>query len=517
MRIDTGLIKGISITEQLKKQEQIFSEYERTYLLDTIRTISKGLEKRRYTLRSLPETLLLGYFEIEKLLNSYNLSLTYAEDSKPSSIYTEKEHGIPIEIPKKRIIRDLIEQGFNILYSGLASKSSEHPLHIKVIFSKEDIDKFLELTIYQSGVLFPIEPFLYPLNVVFEKLTKKGKDALEQRKEFLARLTIPSLKEEMKDNIVTYKTGEKYEKVVQVSEYEAKILDYLGECKGEKLKLGNFTVKDKEVINIRLYYSDLIEFPEIILNFEHLEKLDLSHNEIVSIPDKISTLKNLRKIDLSYNKIKSLPHSIGSLQYLSNISLSNNELQNLPDSIRKLTSLRKFELANNQFEEIPNAIYSLENLEKLDLWENLIIKVPEEIVNLKALKNLEFGSQTMTNIPYSIGLLTTLEQLIILCDNSSNLPDNLDNFKNLNRLELYVDTLSSFPESFGKLNKLETLKLDSSKGSDLPIQLLELKSLERIYFLGDISKVITHGFKNSKLNEEILNKLAQKGVNLYIP
>lgn len=522
-RIDTGLKKGKSIKDELQKQSELFSEHERILLLDTIKLIADGLEKRRYMIDSYPESLLSGCFIISKRFKSYNISLTYSQEKDISSGYSEEERGIPIEVPKKRIIRDLKENGYNISFVGLAPKAGKRPLHIKIIFRKEDVSKDFELKIYPDGILFPRDVVFYPISVVFDEIRKNSKEAQVKRKEFTEKLELPHIEQEMKYKLVDYESGERDEKLVEMSEYEAKILDYLAELKGSKLKhsallkYGNFTIEDKMVIAIRLPRSELIEFPEIILNLEHLRRLDLNTNNISSIPNDISKLKDLRKLYLSGNKILSLPESIGCLKNLKTLYLSENQLQTLPNSIRTSRNLRKLNLADNNFEAILEPLYDLENLEELNIAGNNIKNVPERIVNLKSLKSLNFGSTNMTNIPYSIGLLTTLERLIIICNNSSNLPENIGNLQLLKWFDLYVDTLSTLPGSFGRLDALENLTLYSRKGTSLPIQLLELQSLKMVYFTGDICKVITHGFKNDSTTEFILDELTQKGVGLYIP
>lgn len=521
-RIDTGLKTGIRITDGLKKQAESFSEQERTLLLETIKNIAIGLERSGYCLDSLPESLLSGCFIIYKY-KKYNISLTFSQEKEISSGYFEEELGIPIEVPKKRIIRDLKEMGYNISFVGIAPKADELPPHIKIVFTKEDMGIDFELKIYPDGVLFPQSIVFYPLSVVLDKISKKSKEALAKRKKFTNKLELPHLAQELKYKIIQYESGERDEKFVEISEYETKILDYLSELIGNKLRhsalfrFGNYTIEDKKVINIRLPRTELIEFPEIILNLENLRRLNLRTNNISTIPNEITKLKELQKLYISENSISSLPESIGNLENLSHLDLSGNQLRSLPNSIRASRNLRKLNLAFNNFEYIPEQIYYLENLEELDLLANNIKTVPERIVNLKSLKSLNFGSINMTSIPYSIGLLSDLERLNLICNDSSNLPENIGNLQLLNWLELYVDTLSTLPESFGNLNSLENLTLYSRKGTTLPLQLLELQSLRMITFTGDISNVIIHGFKNDTTTEYILDKLSQKGVGLYIP
>ena len=522
-RIDTGLKIRKTVKDELKEQEDSFSEYDQKQLLETIKGISEILKKRKYSISSIPDLLLLGRFILYRSLKTYNASLTYFQEKCLDSDYSEEERGIPIEIPKKKIIRTLKENGYNILFSGLALKKGKNPLHTIIVFNKEEGSKDFELKIYPDGVLFPRNSSLYPLTTVLNDIHKKSKENLAKRKEFEKQLELPQLENEMKNKIIRYDSGKSSEKIIEISEYDGKILDYLGELCGCMLKYSpdltfcSFIVKDRDVIGISLPRSQLIEFPAIILNLEHLEKLDLNTNEIEVIPKEIKKLENLQELNFSGNNIETLPESIGKLENLVDLQISENQLRSLPDSFINLKSLRKLNLENNKYEEIPESLYSLNNLEELNFWSNDIKRVPEKIANLKSLKSLTFGSGFMTNIPYTICMLTSLDRLFIDCNNSANLPENISDLYGLKWFTLMVDTLSKFPESFGKLNALENLTLHSGKGTKLPIQLLELESLKMITFTGDVSNVIIDGYENDCLTEDILHELYQNGVGLYIP
>lgn len=517
-RIDTGLKIRKTVKDELKEQEDSFSDNDQKQLLETIKDISEIIKKRKYSISSIHDLLLLGRFILSRGFKTYNASLTYSQKKNLISDYSEEERGIPIEIPKKRIFRALKENGYNILFSGVSLKFGKKPLHTIIVFNKEKGGKDFELKIYPDGVLFPRNSCLYSLTWVLNEIHKKSKENLAKRKEFEKQLELPYLEQEMKNKIIQYDSGKSSEKIIEISEYDGKILDYLGELCNCTLKHSiYFIVKDKDVIGISLPRTQLIEFPAIILNLEHLEKIDLNTNEIEVIPKEIKKLKNLQELNLSVNNLKTLPESIGKLENLAELQLSGNELQSLPYSFINLKSLRKLNLENNNFEEIPEPIYNLNNLEELNFMGNNIKRVLEKIVNLKSLKSLTFGSVNMTNIPYPICMLTSLERLFIDSNNSANLPENISNLHGLKWFTLMVDTLSTFPESFGKLSAFENLTLYSKKGTKLPIQFLELESLKMITFMGEVSNVIIDGFKNDCLTDDILDELYQNGVGLYIP
>jgi Asp-tRNA(Asn)/Glu-tRNA(Gln) amidotransferase C subunit len=92
---------------------------------------------------------------------------------------------------------------------------------------------------------------------------------------------------------------------------------------------------------------------------------------------------NTKEMDLSSMNI--VKGKVLEFQNLEKLNLSNNQLENV-DFLRNLTKLKELNLSNNHLDKIGKIFKYLENLEKLNVSNNQPF---EEIKNLKYLKNLK--------------------------------------------------------------------------------------------------------------------------------
>ncbi len=170
-------------------------------------------------------------------------------------------------------------------------------------------------------------------------------------------------------------------------------------------------VKDCNVIGIGLFNCGLTNFPEQILEFKSLQKLNLADNKLETIPASISELRNLTKLDLSLNKLNSIPESIGKLEFLKNLALEQNQLESLPASIGNLKNLKIFNLSENKIKNLPNDIGNLVSLKKLNLKANQLNRIPESIGELNEIESLILGNNSLSELPWTIWKLKNLNFL----------------------------------------------------------------------------------------------------------
>jgi len=170
-------------------------------------------------------------------------------------------------------------------------------------------------------------------------------------------------------------------------------------------------VKDGNVIGIGLYNCGLVNFPEQILKFKLLQKLNLADNKLETIPETISELYKLKKLDLSINKLNSIPESIGKLEFLKNLELDQNQLEIVPKSIGNLRNLKKLNLSENKLQNLPNTIGNLISLKKLNLKENQLNCIPESIGELTNIESLILGNNNLSQLPWTIWKLKNLNFL----------------------------------------------------------------------------------------------------------
>jgi hypothetical protein len=167
-------------------------------------------------------------------------------------------------------------------------------------------------------------------------------------------------------------------------------------------------IKDGKVIGIGLFNCGLTKFPEHILKFKSLQKLNLADNKLEAIPESISELRNLKKLDLSINKLNSIPESIGKLEFLKNVALEQNQLESLPESIGNLKNLKTLNLSENKLKNLPNNVGKLSSLKKLNLKSNQLNCIPESIGELNEMESLILGNNNLSELPWTIWKLKNL-------------------------------------------------------------------------------------------------------------
>ncbi|MGB5911593.1 MAG: leucine-rich repeat domain-containing protein [Promethearchaeia archaeon] len=170
-------------------------------------------------------------------------------------------------------------------------------------------------------------------------------------------------------------------------------------------------VEDGNIIGMGLFNCGLTNFPEQILKFKSLQKLNLADNKLETIPESISVLRNLKKLNLSINKLNSIPESIGKLEFLKNVALEQNQLESLPESIGNLKNLKILNLSENKLKNLPNNIGNLISLKKLNLKANQLNRIPESIGELNEIESLILGNNNLSELPWTMWKLKNLNFL----------------------------------------------------------------------------------------------------------
>ena len=125
------------------------------------------------------------------------------------------------------------------------------------------------------------------------------------------------------------------------------------------------------VFVLELKHEGLKEFPIQILEFQNLEKLDLSRNKIAELPLEITRLKNLIYLNLNHNRLDSIPKEIGQLENLKILILSRNKILELPEELSQLHNLQELRMLSNGIIAIPESFRDLNNTLKIfDLRAN---------------------------------------------------------------------------------------------------------------------------------------------------
>jgi len=128
---------------------------------------------------------------------------------------------------------------------------------------------------------------------------------------------------------------------------------------------------------LKLSENNLVELPEFICSFTHLESIDLGYNRLSSLPEEIGNLDSLQMLDVRCNKLNAIPESIGKLTLLNTLDISYNHLTDLPETINKLKLLEHCCIKGNTLRIVPEKIAALDKQKKYNLLGHM-----EQIVEL---------------------------------------------------------------------------------------------------------------------------------------
>jgi hypothetical protein len=123
-----------------------------------------------------------------------------------------------------------------------------------------------------------------------------------------------------------------------------------------------------------------------------LETLCLSHNPLEDFPEGILSFARLTRLELNACGLRALPAGISKLSNLMGLSLRNNPLDRLPDEICALTRLQSLDLRGCKLTELPADIGKMEGLETMDLRGTIIQNFPPSMQSLSRLRSLRLDA-----------------------------------------------------------------------------------------------------------------------------
>ena len=164
--------------------------------------------------------------------------------------------------------------------------------------------------------------------------------------------------------------------------------------------------KNRKVIELGLYKSNLTKFPEPITKLKHLQILILNNNQITALPDSIGSLQALQKLQMRKNQLKTLPASFAKLQALQKLNLKHNCIESFPTPLLNMKALERLSLGYNQLVILPDSLGFLQSLRKLMVEYNELITLPTTLLNLHSLIRVKFDNNPLDGT--SKGIYKTL-------------------------------------------------------------------------------------------------------------
>jgi Leucine-rich repeat (LRR) protein len=254
-------------------------------------------------------------------------------------------------------------------------------------------------------------------------------------------------------------------------------------------------------LNIRL--GRLPEFPQALLECEHLEELDLDGRmhwsgkaePHIVITGSFKKLKKLKKLRMYYfdqeelaigrfSNLKHLPTSLGSLKKLYTLEIHvMDNLEELPLFLTNLTNLQTLRVGNLPVVKIPLEVLGLPKLETT-YFNNMpnmqLVAGKSGAINLKRFK-IE-GEKVWQFFWDNLEAFKALEELVINFGHQTpDLPDAIGELQNLRKLGLSGNLCTISPR-IAALQNLEELSIGGASNLvALPNELRQLTNLHKLY------------------------------------
>jgi Leucine-rich repeat (LRR) protein len=343
-------------------------------------------------------------------------------------------------------------------------------------------------------------------------------------KSILSKEDIIFLKKKLKSSTEEKSILSKLEQIESRGELaNKKLVDVMNKDK-EKLALDFADLAKEDVLSVLLHISkerkikdrvelllfdgdDLDTFPNFILEFKYLKKIDISGTKIRSIPEAIDQLKYLKILKFP-STVKEIPPSFYNLENLEKLRLYNTDYQILTEDIGRLKNLTELSLPR-KLRKIPSGVYNLEKLEDLTLLYSWISEASEDIGKLKNLKDLSLP-QGLKKIPSSVYSLEKLESLFLCGIDEKEIPKEIENLKKLEYLNINMP-IEELPASICKLESLINLRLYDTELIRVPESIDDLITLEQLYLPNTIE-----GIPASLYNLKNLKSLSIPGGAVYV-
>lgn len=272
-----------------------------------------------------------------------------------------------------------------------------------------------------------------------------------------------------------------------------------------------------------LSYAGFSQLPDIVFDFDSIQKLILDYNAIGKLPRKLRKLEHL--VDLRWNNsenngklkisrglrlsrleatssgLKKIP-PIRKLKDLEYVDFSNNFLTDLP--LKQLSSsskLKEVVLKQNSFGSIEEmrfekwkgveilklnkceissidpSFYLIPNLKELQLQENPLSSIPDGISSLRELGKISFYKCDLETLPNDFFGVPNLVIADLYYNQLKRIPSSIGNARNIEVLFLSHNQIIEVPEEIGELSKLQQLYLHNNKITFLPQSLINLAEL----------------------------------------
>lgn len=205
------------------------------------------------------------------------------------------------------------------------------------------------------------------------------------------------------------------------------------------------------------------EFPQFMLSFNWVKKLELYELLISEIPEELTNLINLKCLSLKLKFLTKLPISLPRMENLEVLILERPALNELPKSLFKLTNLKELHIIDNKgISYLPDEISQLTNLEYLYIYSTKIKELPKTISRLIKLKVLYLSDNNIEELPAELTALPELKVLNLSYNKLKKIPFDLFEMESIKEVNLSHNSMLNTDEVYNllmKSGKINTLNV----------------------------------------------------------
>jgi len=220
--------------------------------------------------------------------------------------------------------------------------------------------------------------------------------------------------------------------------------------------------------DLHLVDLGLTSLPDVMGEFNFLQRVFLDGNRLQTLPESLSRLSNLSCLDLGRNRFAALPEALTRIPGLQLLNLSDNCLTRLPDSIGDCENLQELIACRNEITELPASIAALFRLQYLDLNTNRLHSLPECFTGMTSLEALDVAHNALTTLPKSLGDARNLAYLIAAHNQLTALPDELCFASELADIAVEHNQITALPMGIATLEGLVRLDLSNNQFTQIP-------------------------------------------------
>lgn len=235
------------------------------------------------------------------------------------------------------------------------------------------------------------------------------------------------------------------------------LIDYLYASKS----IFHCRVNNTEELIINDYNS--ADFPEIILGFKWLKKLELYELLVSEIPEEITILGNLISLSIMLKFLNRIPSSLFRLKNLEVLKIERSSISELNLGLFDLQNLKELYIVDNEnLSVIPNEISKLRLLEFLYIYDNKIKSLPKTIAGLENLKVLHLTNNLIEDLPDELTALPNLKVINLSNNRLKKIPEYLFEMESIQEIDLSKNPMldkDKVYELFIKASKQNEIKL----------------------------------------------------------